>query len=73
MFHEYRDIITQLKQSDGHFQKIFDRHNVLDEEIEQMKKELADQFEIEKKKKEKLKLKDEVYDVIMKYKKENSL
>lgn len=51
MFHEYRDIITQLKQSDGHFQKIFDRHNVLDEEIEQMKKELADQFEIEKRKK----------------------
>lgn len=73
MFHEYRDIITQLKQQDGHFQKIFDNHNDLDEEIAQMEKDLVNQFEIEKKKKEKLKLKDEVYDAIMKYKKQNNL
>ncbi len=72
MFHEYRDIITELKQKDGHFVKIFDKHNDLDEEIEEMVKNHADQFEIEAKKKEKLKLKDEVYTYIMKYKKENS-
>ncbi len=73
MFHEYRDIITELKQQDGHFVKIFDRHNDLDEEIAEMEKNHADQFEVEKKKKEKLKLKDEVYTYIVKYKKDNNL
>ena len=73
MFHEYRDIITELKQKDGHFVKVFDRHNDLDEEITEMEKNHVDQFEIEKKKKEKLKLKDEVYNIIVKYKKENNL
>lgn len=73
MFHEYRDIITELKQKDAHFHKIFDRHNELDEEIESMGKDLANQFDIEAKKKEKLKLKDEVYSYIVKYKKENDL
>lgn len=73
MFHEYRDIITELKQKDGRFVKVFDTHNDLDEEITEMEKNHADQFEIEKKKKEKLKLKDEVYNLILKYKKENNL
>ncbi len=73
MFHEYRDVITQLRQENGHFHKIFDRHNELDEEIAEMEKNHVDQFEIEKRKKEKLKLKDEVYDLIIKYKKDNSL
>lgn len=73
MFHEYRDIITELKQKDGHFVKIFEKHNDLDEEIAEMEKNHADQFAVEAKKKEKLKLKDEVYNVIIKYKKENNL
>ena len=73
MFHEYRDIITDLKQNDGHFVKVFDRHNDLDEEITEMEKNHADQFEVEVKKKEKLKLKDDVYNMIVKYKKDNSL
>lgn len=73
MFHEYRDIITELKQKDGRFAKVFDTHNDLDEKIAEMEKNHADQFEIEKKKKEKLKLKDEVYNLILKYKKENNL
>lgn len=72
MFHEYRDLITELKQKDGHFIKVFDKHNELDEEIMEMEKNHVDQFEIEKKKKEKLKLKDEVYNIIIKYKKENN-
>ena len=72
MFHEYRDIITELKQKDGHFVKIFDRHNELDTEIDEMIKNHVDQFEVEAKKKEKLKLKDEVYSYIVKYKKENN-
>ncbi|WP_072681758.1 YdcH family protein [Arcobacter sp. LA11] len=73
MFHEYRDIITDLKQNDGHFVKVFDKHNDLDEEIIEMEKNHADQFEVEVKKKEKLKLKDEVYNLIIKHKKENNL
>ena len=73
MFHEHRDIITELKQKDGHFVKIFEKHNDLDEEIASMEKNLADQFEIEAKKKEKLKLKDEVYTYIVNHKKENNL
>lgn len=71
MFHEYRDLITELKQKDNHFHKVFDKHNDLDEEIIEMEKAHADQFEIETKKKEKLKLKDEVYNMIIKYKNEN--
>lgn len=73
MFHEYRDIVSELKQEDGHFVKIYEKHSDLNEEIENMVKNHADQFEVEKKKKEKLKLKDEVYDYIMKYKKDNDL
>lgn len=73
MFHEHRDIITELKQKDGHFVKVFEKHNDLDEKIAEMEKEHADQFDIEAKKKEKLKLKDEVYNIIVKYKKENNL
>ena len=30
MFHEYRDVITELKQKDGHFHKLFEKHNELD-------------------------------------------
>lgn len=73
MFHEYRDIITELKQKDAHFNKLFDKHNELDEEVAELEKNFADQFEIEAKKKDKLKLKDEVYTYIMKYRKENNL
>ncbi len=73
MFHEHREIITQLKAGDKHFHNLFDKHNDLDEEIAQLEKAHADQFEIEAKKKEKLRLKDEIYNVIIKYKKDNNL
>ncbi|NVJ54208.1 MAG: DUF465 domain-containing protein [Campylobacteraceae bacterium] len=73
MFHEYREEITELKQKDSHFVKVFEKHNELDEKIQEMEKNHADQFEIEKKKKEKLKLKDEVHNIIVNYKKENNL
>ncbi|GGD40614.1 hypothetical protein GCM10012288_13340 [Malaciobacter pacificus] len=68
MFHEYRDLISELKQKDAHFHKLFDKHNALDDQIVELEKKHADQFEIESLKKEKLKLKDEVYDAIIKYK-----
>ncbi|MGB0990603.1 MAG: YdcH family protein [Halarcobacter sp.] len=58
MFHEYREEITELKQKDAHFAKVFEKHNALDEEIQEMEKNHADQFEVEKKKKEKNNKKD---------------
>jgi hypothetical protein len=73
MFHEYREVITLLKASDKHFHNVFDKHNNLDEEIVELEKNHADQFEVEAKKKEKLRLKDEIYNIIIKYKKDHNL
>ncbi len=73
MFNEHRDIIAELKQQDAHFQSVIEKHNDLDQEISELEKNFADQFEIEAKKKDKLKLKDEVYSYIVKYKQENNL
>ena len=67
MFHEHREIITELKQKDAHFHKLFDKHNDLDEEITKLEESHADQFTIEAKKKEKLMLKDEIYSIIIKH------
>ncbi|MBY0540239.1 YdcH family protein [Arcobacter caeni] len=71
MFHEYRDVITELKQKDGHFHKLFEKHNELDDVIAKLEESHADQFQIEASKKEKLKLKDEIYSILVKYKSEN--
>lgn len=70
MLHEHRDAIAELKQKDAHFARIFEKHNDLDHEIINLENSHADQFAIETKKKEKLKLKDEIYAMIVKYKAE---
>lgn len=74
MLHEYREEISYLKSNNAHFAKIFDEHNDLDSKIKKMEEgtEYVDGFEIEKMKKEKLRLKDEVYSMIIEYKKKNS-
>ncbi|WP_421142591.1 YdcH family protein, partial [Aeromonas dhakensis] len=41
MFPEYRELISQLKSSDVHFQKKFDLHNDLDVEIRKLEKHHA--------------------------------
>lgn len=66
MFHEYRDLITRLKSTDQHFRKLFDRHNELDQRVKNMEAriELATHDEIEALKKEKLRLKDELLDIL---------
>jgi uncharacterized protein YdcH (DUF465 family) len=71
MLHEYRDEITALKQENAHFAKIFEKHNELDDKIADVEAGRAhmDQMELETLKKEKLKLKDEAYAMIMEYKK----
>lgn len=74
MFHEYRDEITKLKGSNTHFEKIFDEHNDLDQRIINAENGLEplSPMEIEVLKKQKLRLKDEVYAMIMEYRKNNN-
>ena len=74
MFHEHRDIVTKLKEQDAHFKKVFNKHNDLHDSIEKAELGGVDHInpaEIEKMKKEKLKLKDEAYAMIMDFKKAN--
>jgi len=78
MLHEYRDVITKMKEdgaANAHFLKIFDRHNELDNLLTKAEHGQIpmEDIEMEKLKKEKLMLKDEAYNAIIKYKKENDL
>ncbi len=68
MFHEYRDLITQLKTTDAHFTRLFDEHNAVDQQIQNMESrlEIATSDEIEVLKKEKLQLKDQLYVILKK-------
>jgi hypothetical protein len=68
MFPEYRDLITELKTTDRHFQNLFEKHNELDQKIKNMENHIepGTQLEIETLKKEKLLLKDELYNILRK-------
>ena len=57
MFPEFRDLITNLKNKDAYFDRLFEKHNALDQEIKNKidNIELATHTEIENLKKEKLK------------------
>jgi hypothetical protein len=68
MFPEFRELITQLKTSDHHFSRLFDKHNELDQKIKNMESHVVPgtQVEIETLKKEKLVLKDELYVILKK-------
>ncbi len=75
MFHEYREEVKTLKTTNAHFKKTFDRHNELHDKIDRAEDagvDHIDPVEIEKMKKEKLKLKDEAYTMIMDFKKANA-
>jgi len=71
MLHEYKSEIHDLKMSNAHFAKIFDKHNELDQKIEDAEADrvLLTDVELEILKKEKLLLKDEAYKMILDYKK----
>jgi uncharacterized protein YdcH (DUF465 family) len=66
MFPEYRDLISQLKTTDHHFTRLFDKHNALDQQIQNLETgiEKATDIEIEVLKKEKLHLKDEIFNLL---------
>jgi len=68
MFPEYRDLITQLKTTDNHFLRLFERHNVLDRRITNMEThvEPGSHEQIETLKKEKLLVKDQIYVILKK-------
>jgi hypothetical protein len=68
MFPEYRDLISELKTSDHHFVKLFDKHNELDQKIKNIDAhiETATPEEVEDLKKEKLLLKDQLYAILKK-------
>ena len=68
MFHEFRDLISELKTSDRYFQGLFEKHNALDQKIKNMESRLepGTPDEIEVLKKRKLALKDELYGLLQK-------
>lgn len=71
MLHEYKDEIHELKQSNAHFAKVFEKHNDLDQQVEDAEagRTLLTDAELDTLKKEKLLLKDEAYKMILDYKK----
>lgn len=68
MFPEFRDLITKLKTEDAHFLRLFDKHNELDQRVKNIEAniELGTHTEVENLKKEKLRLKDEIYLILKK-------
>lgn len=68
MFPEYREKITRLKAEDPHFAKLFHSHNDLDQEIKNMEAGItpASHDTIESLKKQKLQLKDDLYEILRK-------
>ena len=67
-----KDIIAELKQKDSHFATIFEEHTQLDQQINQLDKDMVThasrEEEIEQMKRRKLHLKDELYKIIDKNK-----
>ena len=71
MLHEYKEEIHELKMSNAHFAKVFEKHNALDKQVEDAEADrvILTDVELETLKKEKLLLKDEAYKMILEYKK----
>ncbi len=69
MFPEYRDLISRLKNSDRRFERLFEKHNELDHKIANIEtgNEIDTSVTLEQLKKEKLKLKDEIYTILKKH------
>ncbi len=65
-FPEYRDQIHVLKVSNNHFSRLFDEYHDVNRHVVrvELNAELATDFELEELKKRRLKLKDELYDML---------
>lgn len=68
MFPEYREKIALLRANDRHFSRLFEEHNRLDHEVQQLesKHSTVYQDDIEALKKQKLALKEEIYSLLRK-------
>ena len=68
MFPEYREEISRLKTEDAHFSRLFNLHNDLDHQIKNMESGIVvgTHESIENLKKEKLRLKDQLYVILRK-------
>ena len=70
MFPEYRELISELTQSDAHFARLFDEHNALDDKLTGLENDpvtsssAAD--EIHELKVKKLALKEQLYELLKK-------
>jgi uncharacterized protein len=66
MFPEFRELISELKSENRHFLKLFDQHNALDQRIKLIEARLepGSHDEIEIMKKQKLAIKDELYQLL---------
>lgn len=65
---EHRDAIHKLKMTDNHFARLFDEYHEADHEIHRIEtgvENTSDDY-LEDKKKKRLKLKDELYSMILK-------
>lgn len=69
MFPEYRDLISRLKTEDVRFATLFHEHNQLDHTIRRAENQTRAPFneQIASMKREKLRLKDELYQILKSY------
>jgi len=65
---EYRDLIHQLKLSNHHFARLFDQYHEIDHEIHRIETnaEIASDEYLEELKIKRLKLKDELFEILKK-------
>ncbi|HOB45537.1 MAG TPA: DUF465 domain-containing protein [Zoogloea sp.] len=65
-FPEYREQIHSLKMSNGHFARLFDEYHDVNRHVVlvEINAELATGFELEDLKKRRLKLKDEIHEIL---------
>lgn len=70
MFPEYRHLITELKNKDAHFTRLFNEHNELDEKIANLENDpvtsTSAEAEIHTLKVQKLALKDQLHVILKK-------
>ena len=66
MFPEYRDLISKLRQTDPHFRALFEQHNELDHKIVRLehKDRRGSGEEVVELKKQKLRLKEEIHQIL---------
>lgn len=70
MFPEFRETIQELRENNPHFAKIFEEHEILNKKINELEQNPVNLINdsIEKLKRQKLKLKDEMYHLLSTFK-----